>query len=132
MKNKIKIQANQVDIYASQVVLFNDYEMADMVNPNGEIYGFCSQLQITLDNGRRFLHNHVETGGRWDSEEKVAELSQKLLLRVQESGVVNLDHWCEVEARYGSEAWQSQDAERHQNFTFAKARNDIESMERFG
>lgn len=132
MKNQIKILPEQVDIHVEEVVLFNDYESADMGNPSGAVYGFVSQIRLTLDDGTCYLHNHVEEGTRHSKEAEVAELSEKLLLKVQQRGVVNLDHWSETYARYGSQAWQHQDAERNYQFQAAYARGDVAEMERWG
>ena len=132
MKNQIKIRPDQVDIRVSEVVLYNDYECADMGNPSGAVHGFISRIRLTLDDGTCYLHNHIEEGHRSNREAEVAELSEKLLLKVQERGVVNLDHWSETEARYGSQAWERQDAERNYQFQVAAARGDIAEMERWG
>ena len=91
---------------------------------DGEVVlGEAFYVVVELEDGRRFAHEaafrsvswvaceDADIGGYYDCDVEGAEAkAARLADRVAAAGEVDLAHWSEIDARYGSVAYQSQEA----------------------
>ena len=95
-----------IDFRSDLVVTGENPEMADLDNPSGYEYGERFYVFAEFEDGSRFAHGY----GFLNDPEGAERLATKIIAK----GVIDLDtHWHSTDARYGSEAWQRQDAMRH-------------------
>ncbi len=83
-----------------------DPEYADMGNPEGARYAKVARVTAETADGRRFVH---EVGF-----EAHAQSANTLASKVAKAGKINLKHWQETYAVYGSSAWALADLQREQ------------------
>ena len=111
-------------------IVARDPEMADMVNTRGDIEGTIHYIVGEAPNGRRFAHDvavYTTVGGGYtyngaevrdpedeclttilvDSQGRTLEMLKHLTSRLNtETLTLDADHWTEIQACYGSDAYQ--------------------------
>lgn len=106
-----------VHVDTSVVVVDYNFELADMGNPNGAIYGFTAFMVAIAEDGRRWQHNH-----RWKSSSELDAISeaQEYANRVNEKLArgrkLSEECWDEVEPVYGSKSYRQQNIESQRFF----------------
>ncbi len=109
------------------VIVGTHPEMADMCNPRGELEGLAHYVIAETQDGRRFAHDAVAyTINEWAIDSGTCEVEDEdsPSFRVNSNGMtvvrlerlaaylnanhppLNMDHWTEIQACYGSEAYQ--------------------------
>ena len=127
----MKITAQQVSTQANREVLYSDPECADMDNPRGDIVRPVYRVVIELDDGSRYLHNRGFSNPVDGDYDQIALKVEALADRVAKAGEINLEHWFETYASYGSAAWRGEERERRHNFEVASFYGDEEEMDRY-
>ena len=102
------------------IVDFNS-EFADMGNPNGAIYGNVFFVIVETKLGSRYSHVN-----RFDNLHD----AEKLALRVQAHGVIDLAHWNQSYSVYGSAAWEGEEVYRRIDLQNAISAGDSEAIDR--
>lgn len=93
------------------VIVGQDPEMADMVNPRGLIHGHAAYIVATAPNGeRRKLHVKTEIFAP-DAREPAQKLCDQLIARLMNLGKkpVGFDRWQFCDAAYMSDAYDEMD-----------------------
>ena len=128
LKRKTKNQINQMTtiidhataVLIRDIVDFNS-EFADMGNPNGAIYGDVFFVIAETKLGARYSHVN-----RFDNLHD----AEKLALRVQRHGVIDLAHWNQSYSVYGSAAWEGEEVYRRIDLQNAISTGDFEAIDR--
>ncbi len=92
--------SNKIEIYSR-----------DYLVPSTDEEGYPSsetrfEIIAEFSNGRRFRHNNS-----FDNIDAANELSDKIQASVNNGVILNRDYWNEVEPAYGSQYYQSSNAE---------------------
>ena len=111
---------NATAVLFRDIVDFNS-EFADMGNPNGAIYGDVFFVIVETKHGERYSHQN-----RFDNLEE----AQKLALRVQRHGVIDLAHWNQSYSVYGSASWEGEEVYRRIDLQNAISTGDFEAIDR--
>ena len=90
------------------VILGSNPEMADMSNPQGNIEGLSHYIVGEAPDGRRFAHNAaaITHNGNADSDITVERLERLATHLNATHPALDADCWTEMQAAYGSEAYQ--------------------------
>ena len=115
----IKIQ-DATAVPVQDIVDFNS-EFSDLGNPEGAIYGTVFFVYAATKEGSRYSHVN-----RFDNLEE----AQKLALRVQRHGVIDLAHWNQSYAVYGSAVWEGEEVYRRIDLQNALSAGDFEAIDR--
>ena len=115
----IKIQ-NATAVLFRDIVDFNS-EFADMGNPDGAIYGDLFFVMVETKQGERYSHVN-----RFDNLKD----AEKLALRVQRHGWIDLANWYQSYSVYGSAAWEGEEVYRRIDLQNAISAGDREAIER--
>lgn len=101
-------------------LIFDLYYRSDLyiagITEDGDVFEAESYYLIAeTSDGRRFRHNARFDGAKewqyddcWgfeDIRDEALAKVERLLVKVKASGTINLDHWVEICARYGSSAY---------------------------
>lgn len=111
-------------------IVARDPEMVDMANTRGDIGGTIHYVVAEASNGRRFAHDvpvYTDVHGSYtyngqvasdpedeclttilvDSQGRTLEMLKHLVSRLNtETLTLDADHWTEIQACYGSDAYQ--------------------------
>ena len=115
----IKID-NATAVTIQDIVDFNS-EFSDMGNPEGAIYGNVFLVYAETKHGARYSHVN-----RFDNLKD----AEKLALRVNRHGVIDLDYWNQSYSVYGSSAWEGEEVLRRYDLQNAISTGDFEAIER--
>lgn len=108
--------------FEDETILDYDPEFADMGNPDGAVYGKRYFVEVTTEDGARFVHQTNFT-----SFEDAAKLAD----RVRLAGEINPEKWSEAFPVFGSLKWEAEEAERWFNLQAARMSGDSLLMEQF-
>tara|TARA_R110002153_G_scaffold77445_3_gene198876 strand:+ start:5244 stop:5630 length:387 start_codon:yes stop_codon:yes gene_type:complete len=127
----MKITAQQVSTQSSHEVLHSNPECADLDNPTGDFVRPVARVLIELDDGSRYVHDRGFSNPVDGDDKEVEAKVEALADRVAKAGEINLEHWVETYASYGSAAWRGEERERRHNFEVASLHGDEEEMDRY-
>lgn len=88
--------------FLARMIARFDPEFADIGNPSGAIYEDRVFIEASTSNGRRFYLAGVDFPVGDNRAERLVE-------KINQKGVINLELWNEGLEVYGSEAWQIAD-----------------------
>ena len=102
----------EVLAYIDDVWAYNDPEMCDMDNPDGDIYHQRCLIVAATEGGRRFILRD------FNKDPEDIDKAESFAKRILEVGSIDLGLWNETYEIYGSPAWQFADQQRqfaHEN-----------------
>lgn len=112
--------AVRATVAETTVVVARNPEMADMSNPNGEVYGTRYDVRVETESGNRWVY----TGASWVSRHDPAEAERQAeffaarvngALRVSGGAALDERYWEETNPVYGSLAYEAEGAEAEQD-----------------
>lgn len=114
----MEINYKELGYFVRTDIAVIDYnsEMADMSNPNGEIYGDADYIVAETPTGRRFAHQTTALtypNGTTKSTVSCARLEELAHHLNSTKPDLDMDLWHEIDPAYGSEAYISQGTEQH-------------------
>jgi hypothetical protein len=89
-----------VRVNVRTIIVGQNHEMADMANPEGNVYGERIEVEAHTEEGRCFVHNLPAR-----TEEEAQAFADKVLA----AGEFNEDHWYFSRISYGSPGWDAQE-----------------------
>ena len=94
------------DIMVMPTEMGRDPEMADVTNPHGIRWGWVAHVVVEDEDGSRLAHNQGFVSYNEDDAAASADvLRSKVAAHLAAEGKLNLQHWFDVDPRYGSDAY---------------------------
>jgi hypothetical protein len=119
--NQMNIKIQDATAVPVQGIVDFNTEFSDLGNPEGAIYGTVFFVYAVTKQGARYSHVN-----RFDNLHD----AEKLALRVQAHGVIDLAHWNQSYSVYGSAVWEDEEVVRRYDLNNAISTGDFEAIDR--
>lgn len=117
----MKVKIDNATAGSDYEIVGFDSEFSDLGNPEGAIWKNVIFVTAETKHGARYSHV-----SRFDNLKD----AEKLALRVQRHGVIDLAHWNQSFSVYGSAAWEAEEVVRRSDLQNAISTGDFEAVER--